>query len=294
MNSFLNLRKYNHTRNNSHDDKKIKFYTPLKDFTIKDHYDMSLMSNKTEILNLINAKKEELPMNQFKEFIKDILKEYKIKKIKDSDSDLDEQEEIYDYQIKRNNRFKNQKLLIEKQLEKNSRLLNGSSDMSLLKINVKKQLFKNPYESLDVIKENEKIYTDICHRYKERQKQFYENAQSKVAKITVKLPNIKVRNLIKPIDIIRHEIKEDKKTDTGQVKLYDLSNPFIVEKQLPKLFCSYMYSNKNFPEGREQFAFVFNSEDIVLYSGLSSTKNNYVWTMNPGKFSVYFRNYGME
>jgi hypothetical protein len=102
----------------------------------------------------------------------------------------------------------------------------------------------------------------------------------------IKMPRIKVTSIIKPIDIIRQDVKkEKKKTEVGKVKLYDLSNTFIVEKEMPKLFCSYTYTNKNFPEGREQFAFVFNAEYIILYSGLSSSMNNYVWTLNPGIFS---------
>jgi hypothetical protein len=287
MASFINLRKVLHTRNSS-EDKKV-FSMHRREYTVKDHYESSLISNKSDIINLIDPKKLELPLPEFKQYVIDIMKEYKTKKFKDSDDELlDDDSAIMDPPYQKNNNFKTEKYLIEKELHKNNKsILNGSTDMSILKVNVKKQIFQNPYESLDTINENAKICNSIVGRYVERQQHLFNKAYDRLirySKNKVKMPKVKITSVIRPIDIIRQDIKEEKKQDGDKVKLYDLSNPFIVEKQCPKLFCSYTYSNKNFPEGREQFAFVFNAEDIILYSGLSSNKNNYVWSLNPGIF----------
>jgi hypothetical protein len=287
MASFL--RKYSeHYRNHSNEDKKINFYIPPRDHLLKDNYESTLISNTSDIINLIEPNKLELPIQEFIEYVKDLMKEYKTKKIQTDEDYTDHEEEIPMTPYRKNNKHKTQKYKINKFLEHNRSILNGSSDLSLLKVNIKKQMFKNPYESLDIINENAKIYTNISSHYIERQQHYYNRAYEKVhryIKNKIKMPKVKVTNIIRPIDLIRQDVKEEKKTsEVGKVKLYDLSNPFIVEKQCPKLFCSYTYTTKNFPEGREQFAFIFNGEDIVLYSGLSSSRNNLVWTLNAGKF----------
>ncbi len=56
-----------------------------------------------------------------------------------------------------------------------------------------------------------------------------------------------------------------------------------------ELYASYKYSYKNFPEGREQFSFRFNSVDVVLFGGLLMNKNNnYIWTLDPSNFLLLF------
>ena len=154
-----------------------------------------------------------------------------------------------------------------------------------------------------MIKENAKLLNDINYNVISRQKHFYEKAYEKINKHKKnfnKMPKIKISNIIKPfIDLLIPEARklEDEKkeeetniynnnTNNLKIKLYDLSNPFLVEKEEPRLFSSYIYANKNFPEGREQFAFVFNTQDIILYSGLTSSRNNFVWSLNPGNFLI--------
>lgn len=48
-----------------------------------------------------------------------------------------------------------------------------------------------------------------------------------------------------------------------------------------ELYAHYKYSTKNFPEGREQFAFDYNLAEIVLFGGIVTNKNNHVWTLDP-------------
>jgi len=52
-----------------------------------------------------------------------------------------------------------------------------------------------------------------------------------------------------------------------------------------ELYAFYKYSTKNFPEGREQFAFDFSFGDLVLFGGIVTNKNNHVWTLDPSNLN---------
>lgn len=50
-----------------------------------------------------------------------------------------------------------------------------------------------------------------------------------------------------------------------------------------EIFAYYNYCYKKFPPGREQFSFSIGGDDIVLYGGVHSNKNNSIWGLNPSK-----------
>lgn len=58
----------------------------------------------------------------------------------------------------------------------------------------------------------------------------------------------------------------------------------IIRPDEMELYAYYKYSTKNFPEGREQFAFDYNLSEIVLFGGIVTNKNNHVWTLDPSNF----------
>lgn len=69
--------------------------------------------------------------------------------------------------------------------------------------------------------------------------------------------------------------KNKKKRDEVRLK-----NKIIRSDEM-ELYAFYKYSSKNFPEGREQFAFDSNLMDLVMFGGIVTNKNNNVWTLDP-------------
>jgi hypothetical protein len=269
-------------------------------------YDNSLISNRSEIYELLNCRKQELPLDEFKKYTSDILLNYKFKRPREDEheeSDLDMV--ILEDIEKRKNMFKIKKLplikeknKIKNKLDENSRLhgLSGTTDASLLKIKIPRfQHFKDPYESLEVIKENEKIFQEIDTSLKERKKFFSDRMMEQINTFKdhrIRMPRVKITHMLKAnFDLLRQEMEEEeakKKQEENmnlqkiQVELYNLANPLITAKESPRIHCTYVYANKNFPEGREQFSMYYNGSDIVLYGGLSINRNINVWTLNPG------------
>jgi hypothetical protein len=268
------------------------------------HYDNSLISRRSEIFELIHNKKQELPLEEFKKYTNDLLLNYKYKKpqsddFDDSETDLVILEEIEEkknmFKLKRSSLGKEKKTIKQK-LQENSRLhvVSGMSDYSLLKIKIQKPTFKDPYESLETIKENEKIYHEINSSLKDRKQFFSDRNMEKIMEIKdhkIRMPKIKATPIVKVnYDLLKQELEEEEAKKKQQetttrkinVELYDLSDPACTDKELPRIHCSYIYSKKNFPEGREQFSMCFNNVDFVLYGGLSINRNANVWTLNTG------------
>ena len=82
--------------------------------------------------------------------------------------------------------------------------------------------------------------------------------------------------------------KEKEKEKLKQKKSKNKKNDLLAKIRITKLddwelYGTYKYSLKNFPEGREQFSLRYNSIDAVLFGGMVSNKNNYLWTLDPSK-----------
>ena len=43
----------------------------------------------------------------------------------------------------------------------------------------------------------------------------------------------------------------------------------------------YIYCNKHFPEGREQFTFSYHNGEAIVFGGLNTNKSNKVWRFDP-------------
>jgi hypothetical protein len=81
------------------------------------------------------------------------------------------------------------------------------------------------------------------------------------------------------------ERERDKRRNKKKKEDIKLKNKIIPDEM--ELYAYYKYSSKNFPEGREQFAFDFNLTDLVLFGGIVTNKNNNVWTLDPSKIFLY-------
>lgn len=173
----------------------------------------------------------------------------------------------------------------------------GTSENSILKVGIKLMDYKNPFESFKVLKKNKIIFDNISYSSYNRQKLFYDEALEDIKrymKLKVKMPKIKVTNVMPKhakqqdtaLNFALPEIKSAKKKNKKNQK--EVEEPQVVQNQVVinqdnlKLYCYYTYANKNFPEGREQFAFHNHLTDIFLYGGIVSNKNNNVWRLDPG------------
>ncbi len=78
----------------------------------------------------------------------------------------------------------------------------------------------------------------------------------------------------------REREREREKKKKNEVKFKNK----VIRSDEMELYAYYKYSTKNFPEGREQFAFDYNLSEIVLFGGIVTNKNNHVWTLDPSNF----------
>lgn len=65
------------------------------------------------------------------------------------------------------------------------------------------------------------------------------------------------------------------------VQFFEIPN----NKEYTELYSYYVYPNKIFPEGREQFTFSYDGVNGILLGGLGSNKSNILWKLDPKNLS---------
>lgn len=263
--------------------------------------DISDLINMGKYLSHRNIETQE----NYNIYINEIMAKYQtdnLNKEKDSESNVFDISMIEELDIK--NGLKNNHNSI-------SNIYHGTSENSMLKVEIKSVDYKNPFESFKVLKKNKIIYDNISSSFFERQKLFYGQALEKInhyMNLKVKMPKIKVTsvmpkildsvstvsNTIIPTDESSQSAKKKKKNHKDATDNSKAQSQYMVNYDNLRLYASYMYANKNFPEGREQFAFNYNLSDVVLYGGIVSNKNNNVWSLDPGRYIVKISNPRME
>lgn len=147
--------------------------------------------------------------------------------------------------------------------------LNSFNSDSTLKVTIPVVKYLNPYQSIKILKKNNKIVSSLNQEFLQRQKELFDDAiisfESYTMKYKVKMPKIKVCNAYPKIT---NEIPVIDKTDAGKKKK-EIIFP-LIPNIAPRLFAYYRYPNKNFPEGREQFTLCVHENRIVLVGGISS------------------------
>ena len=130
--------------------------------------------------------------------------------------------------------------------------------------------YRNPLQSLRIIKNNKKIYETLSKNFLKRQNTFFnEYIKKRLNKNFEPIKKIKIIN--KPQKFFNIPIIEKKKKN--------VEIEYVPSGDL-KLFCYYRYPIKDFPEGREQFTFTLNEKEIILTGGLSSyNKKFYIWKL---------------
>lgn len=183
----------------------------------------------------------------------------------------EEDDDPYKYLTKDDERF------IQKTIDLNKSFFTNKNTEDF-KVSIQQVDYANPFQSLKIIRKNKDVFTDVTEAYLQRQKARF----TKSIKAYNALINKKTKIL--PIRVIKTEPKVDfiipviDKTDIKKKK--DTLSGVIVNNQL-RLFAYYRYSNKNCPEGREQFSLTLNKSKVILFGGLSSIqKSNMIWSMD--------------
>ena len=151
---------------------------------------------------------------------------------------------------------------------------------SRLNIKINDINYKNPYQSLNIINDNNSLFNEMSKDALVRQRNLYDkivsSLEGNLRKFNVKMPKIKVSNLnpklsdeITMINLVNNEENKDNMF------------PVIPTNGELKLFSYFRYPNKNFPEGRQQFSLCVKENNIIISGGLSSTmKTLQLWSLN--------------
>ena len=167
-------------------------------------------------------------------------------------------------------------------------------------VSIKNNFYDNPSHSYNILKKNFAIAHDIVNQNIIRQKSVYKATMNKIKlnkvffkkkmphmKISTIMPNLKKEYVFfslknPPVEINpinnnndnnangipgqNNNIQEQKKINNSRryAKNFKSDSSFNIYS---KLICLYRYSNKNFPESREQFSLTLNENNLYLIGG---------------------------
>ena len=277
VSSVRNLKK-NHkfflNSNNNNKNYSNKYLELLNKNISQNDEEIMLKNNKLisfEEYNLISDKN----LREYKSIIIDDKKKTKKKKNK-------EEEDIENNNIEKKENEKENK----DKIKHKSNLIRNKSE-PYYKITIKDiNYYKNPYESLNAINNNNDIYNEISKDYLVRQRILYDNQvknfENYSMKFKVKMPKIKVQDLtskihgeIPVINLIKNEQYKKKSLEEESLPKIQKSLKEI------KLFSYFKYSPKIFPEGKEQFSLCSKGKYLYLSGGLSTyMKQMAIWSLN--------------
>ena len=151
---------------------------------------------------------------------------------------------------------------------------------SRLKINISDLNYINPFQSLNVINDNNLVFNEISKDVLLRQRNLYdksvEQLKGNLQKFNIKMPKVKVSKLnpkmgdeISMINLVNNE------NDKNMFPVIPHTSRDL------KLFAYFRYAHKNFPEGRQQFSVCMKESNVIMSGGLSSNmKTMQIWSLN--------------
>ena len=156
-----------------------------------------------------------------------------------------------------------------------------------LRINIQKFAYANPSQSLNIIKNNNKVFNEINKDLLFRQKSVLDNGayqyEKNLMKFNVKMPKIKVSN----INVLRNDLavldfmEDEKENSKDEKKEENLGVPVIPADGQLKLYSYFKYSFKNYPEGNQQFALCLKDKYIIISGGINTTMGQMImWSLN--------------
>jgi len=186
-------------------------------------------------------------------------------------------------------------------LKERNNTLRSSTEGNNFKILINNEEYKNPIYSLVTLKKNQMIYKCMSFNQKNREIDKLKEAINQIdsnnqkfsdhkIKITNTAPkyleghgnnkhkNIPMNEMNTGANHLSKKHSNDLKINTGNkpLHLYGVIN-YDKETNSTNMFGYYVYSRKNFPEGREQFSWCIDGNELALYGGLTTCQSNYVW-----------------
>ena len=216
-----------------------------------------------------------------KHYIKDSFDDYSLK-LNESLSQyygVDENKILKNHKIKSELKLKKLNLPAKDRLnikifQKQNKLKNKESKITI-RILEKDKSYKNPLDSLIIIRKNNLIFDEISKLNYERQADSIDESINNYEKMYMKykIPKIKINGE-------KESLSKEKEIIFKQKNLISLIENNEIKEI--KFYCFFKYSNKNFPEGREQFSICLkDNNELLLFGGITSVFNlNYIWNLN--------------
>ena len=259
--------------NKKYNSKELSPRIIIKKKTEEEYNDIEIKKQQENFLNSLLSKNKShkiIEFDQYNSVLSRSLDNYKSKGIEGDD--------LYSRKYKNYQKIDNMQSinLTEKNIKKNVSLKNK------LKININDINYKNPFQSLNIINDNNSVFNEISKDVLVRQRNLYEKTvesrEGNLRKFNIKMPKIKVSNLNPKIgDEIAMINLVGNKEENKNGNMF----PSIPSSGDLKLFSYFRYPNKNFPEGRLHFSLCIKETNIIISGGLSSTmKTMQLWSLN--------------
>ena len=278
---YMNLKKVQSVKNlNKRNTNKINSISKSKRRKLINLFTIDFTEN--HLKHMIN-KNQLIPFEEYNKKVDKNFLDYKTidvnekSKIKKKSKKENEDEDESTFYKKEKDEFNHQN-----KTKSRIRLLRNNS-VNNYKISVNGfNFYKNPNESLTAINNNNEIFNEINKDCLARQRILFEKNIKDIENIKMKsnfkMPKIKIFNSspkikadIPVINLINENYKNE---DEPFPKLSR------IDEEL-ELFSFFIYSTKNFPEGKEQFSLCTKGKYLYLSGGLSTNmKQMSIWSLN--------------
>ena len=240
------------------------------------------VSKKILNLKIVNSNSKRLDIiNRNKKFPKvyktlsieeyDILQKKSLNKYKSIGKEVENKKIIKDNNEQNNN---NDNL---------KKILNNNKSDSKIFINPQLIKYESPLHSLNVLNNNNDIFNEMSEGSLLRQQYLFDNSvkffEDYAMKFKTRMPKIKTSKMHSKIDDYIPMINLLENTKKPEESL-----PSIPSNGDLRFFAYFKYPEKNFPEGREQFATCIKNRNIILSGGIcTNMKEMSFWSLNVKK-----------
>ena len=276
---------FNKINNNDIKNNAINRYMELFNKNISRNDELNMIKKN----KLISFEEYKLMLDKNLRDYKSIIIDKKKKKIKnntkeedENDKDKNREEDYINKENTENENLENNEIILKKPL------LKRNKSEPYYKVTIKDiNYYRNPFESLTAINNNNDIFNEISKDSLVRQRMLFDNQaknfENYSMKFKVKMPKIKVQDMtskihgeIPVINLIKNE-EYKRKSRIEEDSLPKIQN----DLREIKLFCYFKYPPKTFPEGKEQFSICTKGKFLYLSGGLSTNmKQMAIWSLN--------------
>lgn len=242
-----------------------------------------LVINKSNDRNCNRSKKHIEPLDNYRDKVREVLAQYhgidKNKLYGTSESSQLIETDSFQLMAEKKQMIKRiqfkAKLFNSNLTNKTTKNNNSTSESSIQVKFPGLIIYNNPYESLKAIRQNHKVFSDInttfLTRQQDRMEETIENIENEVSKFKNKNSQVRISSMIPKCN------SDDESSNQDH---YLLGKSHSTEEL--KLFSFFKYPNKNFPEGKEQFAILVNqNSNVIMIGGMGSNiQHNIIWSLD--------------